>query len=201
MKKLVGAGICVVLLAMTATVYVIAPRGDALPLSATAEIPALVRDGDVICRLGDRSWSRWFKNVSPRDRRFSHAGIARIRDGRVTVIHAEGWRGSDFVREEVLEDFFEIARAVGVYRINTGDGDLLAILAAEYTGVPFDWRFDREDRTALYCTELIDLVLSRLPAPQRLEAVFFKGAGKEIIPLESISRSELFTEVFYRSGS
>ncbi|MDR0638776.1 MAG: hypothetical protein LBG27_07750 [Spirochaetaceae bacterium] len=198
MKKLVGSGIGIVLSA--AAVYVFAPRGDALPLSATAEIPALVRDGDVICRLGDRSWSRWFKNVSPRDRRFSHAGIARIRNGRVTVIHAEGWRDSDFVREEALEDFLEIARAAGVYRLNTDDGDLMAILAAEYTGVPFDWRFDREDSTALYCTELIDVVLSRLPAPRRLEAVFFKGAGKEIIPLESISRSKLFTEVFYRSG-
>jgi hypothetical protein len=163
------------------------------------EIPSIVRDGDVICRLGDRFWSQLFKDVSPLDRRFSHAGIVRVQDGRVTVIHAEGdtGQGRDFVQEEALEGFLNIARAVGIYRLNNGDGPLLALLAMEYIGVPFDWQFDLNDGSKLYCTELIDAVLSRLPAPKRLEPVFFKEMGKEIIPLESISRSEFFTEVFY----
>ncbi|MDR3336416.1 MAG: hypothetical protein LBT16_04350 [Treponema sp.] len=133
MVKLFGAGAFAVLLAGAAAMYVLTPRGAALPRSAVEEIPAVVQDGDVICRLGDRFWSQLFKNVSPLDRRFSHAGIARVQGGRVTVIH-------------------------------------------------------------------IDAVLSRLPAQKRLEPVFFKEAGKEIIPLESISRSEFFTEVFCRAA-
>jgi hypothetical protein len=118
------------------------------------------------------------------------------------VIHAEGDAsgGRDFVREEALEDFLKVARSIGVYRLNDSDGAEAAHLALEYVGIPFDWQFDRNDGSKIYCTELIDVVLSRLPAPKRLEPVFFKKGGKEIIPLESISRSDFFTEVFYRAA-
>jgi hypothetical protein len=199
MVKLFGVRAFAVLLTSAVAVYVLMPRGVALPLSAVEEIPAVIQDGDVICRLGDRFWSQLFKNVSPLDRRFSHTGIARVQGGRVTVIHAEGdtGQGRDFVQEEALGDFLKIARAVGIYRFNNGDGALMAFLAMEYIGIPFDWQFDLNDGSSLYCTELIDAVLSRLPDQKRLEPVFFKEAGKEIIPLESVSRSEFFTEVFY----
>jgi hypothetical protein len=203
LRKPFGPGVFAVFIAAAAvtaaSAYILMPKGVALPRGAAAEITAVVRSGDIICRLGDRFWSQSFKKLSTFDRRFSHAGIACVEDGRVMVIHAEGDAsgGRDFVREEPLEDFLKVARSIGVYRLNDIDGAEVAHLALEYVGIPFDWHFDLNDGSKLYCTELIDAVLSRLPAPKRLEPVYFK-AGKEIIPLESISRSELFTEVFYR---
>jgi hypothetical protein len=206
LKKPFGPGIFALLItaaAVTAvTAYILMPKGAALPRGAAAEITAIVRSGDIICRLGDRLWSQSFKKLSAFDRRFSHAGIARVEGGHVMVIHAEGDAsgGRDFVREETLEDFLKVARSIGVYRLNDIDGAEAAHLALEYVGIPFDWQFDLNDGSKLYCTELVDIVLRRLSVTPHLETAFLKKAGKEIIPLESISRSALFTEVFYRAA-
>jgi hypothetical protein len=151
-----------------------------------------VRDGDVICRLGDRLWSRAFMDASPSDKRYSHMGVARVADGRATVIHAEG----DAVKEDALEDFLGAARAVGVYRAKGLDGGLVSSAAADYLGTPFDWRFDMDDPSRLYCTELLYAVLGRLAPGLELATVSVGAQGKRVIPLEAVSASDHFEEVF-----
>ena len=119
-------------------------------------------------------------------------------NGRATVIHSEGTAalGKDVVREESLWDFISIARAVGIYRAKGVDGGLVSRTAAEYLGVPFDWHFDMEDESKLYCTELLFVVFRRLAPEMELGTVYIGTLNKKVIPLESVSNSDRFEEVY-----
>jgi hypothetical protein len=138
-----------------------------------------------------------FMDVSPTDRRYSHLGVARVAGGRVTVIHAEGATadGADGVREDALEDFVKDATAVGVYRAKGVDGGKISAAAAERLGTPFDWRFDMDDESRLYCTELLYVALRRAAPSLGLATVAVGPQGRRVIPLEAVSASEDFGEV------
>jgi hypothetical protein len=145
-------------------IYITAPRGKPVKIQQLDTIVDVIKEGDIICRLGDRFWSQFFKDLSLQDKRYSHLGIIHINSGVVTVINAEGntGHGRDFVDEVPLMDFLRIARAVGIYRLKNIDGNQISNLAIEYKGVPFDWQFDMYDESKLYCTELLYVILKRL---------------------------------------
>ena len=192
------------ILILSIFVYVMMPRG--IPISFSSEkqetLFQIVKDGDIICRLGDRAWSQHFRNISIADRRFSHMGIIRVNNGMITVIHAEGdiGRENDFVREESLADFIKHARAIGIYRINDIDASQISKFAIEYLGMPFDWRFDKQDNTSMYCTELLYVILRRIAPEMELKTIYVRMLGRYVIPLEAISNSEKFTEIYLIYG-
>jgi len=161
-------------------------------------IPHL-KDGDIICRLGDRIWSMYFKELSPNDKRFSHLGIIRIRNNIVSVINAEGLtkEGKDFVNEISLNDFLKCAQKTGIYRLNNIEGEIISDAALEFIGLPFDWQFDMEDNSKLYCSELLYVILKKIDPNIKLNKVFIKEMGKNIIPLDVCSQYEYFTEIKY----
>jgi hypothetical protein len=163
------------------------------------KIRPYLRNGDVICRRGNRIWSSWFSAMSPEDKRFSHLGIVRVNSGGVSVINAEGLaiQGKDQVNEVSLEDFLDIALAVGIYRARDIEGDRIAETAALFIGRSFDWQFNMDEEDTLYCTELLYAVIRRLAPEVQLKTVFQKELAKNIIPLDACTRSEHFTEVFY----
>ena len=158
-----------------------------------------MKDGDIICRLGDRVWSMYFKGLSPNDKRFSHLGIVRIRNNIVSVINAEGLANErkDFVNEVSLNDFLKCAQKIGIYRLRNIEGEIISDTALGYVGVPFDWQFDMEDNSKLYCSELLYVVLKKIDLSIALNKVFMKEIGKNIIPLDVCSQSEYFIEIGY----
>lgn len=163
------------------------------------EILESLNDGDIICRLGDRLWSIFFREFSPNDKRFSHLGIIKIRDNNVSVINAEGLavEGRDYVNEVPLKDFLKIAQRVGVYRLRTIEGNKISETALEYIGYPFDWQFDMEDDTNLYCSELLYVILKKMNPDIKLNTIWIKEIGRNVIPLDVCSQSEYFTEIGY----
>jgi hypothetical protein len=193
--------IAFVLLIISIVTYVLIPRGKPVKLTLieTETLHEILMDGDIICRLGDRIWSRYFRDVSITDRRFSHMGIIRFNNDNITVIHAEGDTGNgiDYVNEISLDEFIEFARAIGIYRVNDINGSYISNLAAEYLGVPFDWQFDMYDDSKLYCTELLYVILKRLTPEIELNKIYVKRLGKDIIPLDAISNSEHFSEIYF----
>jgi hypothetical protein len=196
---LTGAGIFAILIIST-IVYILAPRTKPVVVQNPVVFFETAQDGDIICRLGDRLWSQIFRDISATDRRFSHMGIVRVSNGNVSVIHAEGTTtvGKDLVKEEPVGDFIKIAGAVGIYRINDiEDRKQIADAAAEYINIPFDWQFDLHDDSRIYCTELLYVVLKRLMPSVELNTVFVKEIGKDIIPLDAVSNSTYFSEVYY----
>jgi hypothetical protein len=195
---LIGVVILIGLLAA----YILVPRGKPIVLAKTDALFGLVADGDIICRLGDRLWSQFIKDASVDDKRYSHIGIIRVSGGQVTVIHAEGTTklAKDYVKEVPLDEFLEIARAVGIYRIKDIDGRLVSSTAMQFLGVPFDWQLDIGDSSKIYCTELLYVVLKRIAPELELGTTYMKEVGKDIIPLEAISNSEHFEEIYFATN-
>jgi len=205
-RKIFLAGIIAFLaLLLSIIAYVIIPRGKPLALKKIEldTLSGILMDGDIICRLGDRVWSQYFKDVSITDKRFSHMGIIRLYNNQITVIHAEGdtGQGIDYVNEITLEEFTEFARVIGIYRIKDINGSQISGLAMEYLGVPFDWQFDMYDNSSIYCTELLYVILKRLAPEKELTKIFVNVLKKEIIPLDAISNSEYFSEIYFIGGS
>jgi len=180
-------------------VFILMPRGKPVVLIKEDAFYGILKDGDIICRLGDRLWSQIFKDFSIDDKRFSHIGIIRIKNDRITVIHAEGTTkpGKDFVKEELLNDFLKVAITIGIYRMIDFDGNKISDSAMEYINVPFDWKFDMSDASELYCTELLYIILKRLKPKFEFNTTYVKELGKDIIPIDSISNSEYFSEIYF----
>jgi hypothetical protein len=166
------------------------------------DIAMYLQDGDIICRLGDRLWSTYFKDTSPLDKRFSHLGVIRIASGAVTVINAEGRaiEGKDYVNETDMEEFLSIAKTIGVYRLRDYEGKALSSAAMEYIGYPFDWSFNLHDENKLYCTELLYAVMKKIAPEIKLQTVYQKELNGEIVPLEAVSNSDYFMEIIYVSN-
>jgi hypothetical protein len=192
------AGVAVLCAAVFAVFLTLKPQHSAEGIPAE-EIRPYLRNGDVICRRGNRMWSSWFSKMSPEDKRFSHLGIVRVNLGGISVINAEGLaiQGKDQVNEVSLEEFLDIALAAGVYRAKGIEGNRIVETAALFIGRPFDWQFNMDEEDALYCTELLYAVIKRLTPEIRLKTVFQKELAKNIIPLDACTRSKHFTEVFY----
>jgi uncharacterized protein YycO len=189
---LIGITICVI-------IYQQKRQYSILSYIQEDEILTSLNDGDIICRLGDRLWSIFFKELSPNDKRFSHLGIIRIRDNTVSVINAEGLavEGKDHVNEVSLKDFLKIAQSIGIYRLRSIEGDRISDTASEYIGYPFDWQFDMEDDSSLYCSELLYVILKKISPDIKLNTIWLKEIGKNVIPLDICSQSEYFIEVGY----
>jgi len=135
-------------------------------------IRSLLRNGDVILRSGIGLWSNLFRFSNTFDKRFSHVGIVRIRhDDVIHVIHAEGddTSGKGKVFEDTLEHFVGESVKIGLSRLRTGNPDRFVECAMTFLGRPFDWKFDKNDDSAIYCTELIDRSLRELAQPLHLQ--------------------------------
>jgi hypothetical protein len=199
-KYYVLAGIIVfAILILAVAAFIMVPRGRPVELQRADALLGIVRDGDIICRLGDRFWSKYLKDMSVADKRYSHIGVARTSGGEITVIHVEGTTtlGKDHVKEEPLGDFIKIARAIGIYRVKDVEGSQISNTAMKLLGVPYDWQFDMHDESKIYCTELLHVIFKRVKPDLELRTVYVKELGKEIIPLEAISNSEYFSEIYY----
>jgi uncharacterized protein YycO len=155
------------------------------------------QDGDIICRLGDRTWSLYFKGLSKRDKRFSHLGIIHRNGESITVINAEGrvWAGKDCVNEVALQEFITPARMIGLYRLDNANGKAIVREALTMIGKPFDWDFDLKNTDKLYCTELLYAVLKKTAPEIELETVH--TFRRDIVPLEAVSNSTQFKEVLF----
>ena len=123
-------------------------------------LESLLAEGDVILRYGNGFWSPLCRDVSSREKRFSHAGIV-VRDERgFGVVHASGgeFTGSGAVSCEPLGSFLASSTDFSVYRIDRAkvSGKKIAGNAAALIGRPFDRAFDLDDGgRRMYCTELV----------------------------------------------
>jgi len=168
-----------------------------------SDVEQYLQDGDIICRLGDRMWSAVIKDMSQYDKRFSHVGIVRKIDGALTIVNADtdNVNGKDQVLENSLAEFLTVARAIGVYRFSGDTIKPISSVVMKYIGYPFDWDFDMQESSKIYCTELLYLVLQEVAPEVRLQTVYVKELDKEIVPLEAVSNSPYFQEIVYVSGN
>jgi len=167
-------------------------------IRASAVIP-YIEDGDIILRMTDGTWSSVFSDYSLTDKRFSHVGIVRKRNDKISVIHSVGSFGnkSQGVDEISLEYFLRVASSVGVFRVKKINGSVISDAAEKYIGRPFDFNFDLSDASSIYCTELLYWALKDIKSEHILATRYVEDIGKDIIPLDSISTSPDIVEIVY----
>lgn len=169
---------------------------------------SLLQTGDLVCRFGNGMYSAWFRDVSQRDKRFSHAGIVvKPQDGGPTqVVHAEAddHTGQGEVRTETLSKFLKSAHDWAIYRVTAGEktGSKIAGRALWYAGkhIPFDLDFDATDSTAFYCTELVMHCVNDALGDIRIRPNSRLG-GKQVVALDDTYLHEWVKLVTQNSGS
>lgn len=196
-KVLLACGI-IIILSISIAAYILMPRGSVINSINADDLIPIIKDGDLICRLGNRTWSLYFKEISPADKRFSHIGIIHIKNGIATVITAEGdaAHNQDYVEEVSLQDFLNVARSIGIYRVHDISGNKIAETALQYVGHKFDWQFDMNDNSEIYCTELAYTALQQIKPDIQIETVIFNGIT--VVPVEAFSNNaQEFEQIYY----
>jgi hypothetical protein len=195
---IVTGGILFFVIVIGVFIFTHQKKDDIKPIDSSIVIPYL-KDGDIILRQGDGPWSPAFRDMSLTDKRFSHLGIVRIHDGNISIINSVGYltNNKKGVEEKTLEEFLSVARISGVFRANFTEGSKISDKAVEYVNYPFDWDFDLEDDSQIYCTELLYAILKYYALENYLTTIYVEKIKKEIVPLDSISNSAAFDEIIY----
>lgn len=154
----------VAMIAMTACVHTVDEDGklrDDLPLDS-------LRDGDLVFRQGIGLESEAVLRLDSAKGRYSHIGIVINDIGTWKVVHAvpgESDDGIDRVKIEPIDTFFISTRAEhGAIMRLAGCDDITVQKAAkkavQLVGFPFDYNYNWQDSTRLYCTQLIAVAYS-----------------------------------------
>ena len=203
MKKIIklslfGVSLIILIIVISLVIIDLRQRNN-LYIIKEQDLFPFIRNGDVICRQGDRVWSLAFKEFSPNDKRFSHLGIVLMEDDAVFVIHAEWSKGkdNDKVRKVPLDDFLQHAQSIGIYRNKAIEGKIIADTALQYINRPFDWDFDMNDESKLYCSELLYVIMKSISQEIKINTIQAKAFSKNIIPVDICSDSEYFMEVAF----
>lgn len=154
----------VVMMAMTACSVCVDEGGtvrDDVPLDS-------LRDGDLALRQGTGLDSEAVLRLDSAGGQYSHIGIVVNDNGKWKVVHAvpgESRDGIDRVKIEPIDTFFLSTRAAhgAVMRLRGCSAVAAreaAQSAARLAGVPFDYNYNWQDTTRLYCTQLIAVAYS-----------------------------------------
>lgn len=156
-------------------------------------IQPYLKNGDIILRSGIGFWSEHFRQSNTKDKRFSHVGIVLVDDqGTVSVLHSEGddHTGNGEVTIVSLEKFVGDSVDIGVSRLRDVDPNRFATAAKKYLKRPFDWKFNTDSSSEVYCTELVELAMKSI-LPERSLA---RNSQNIILP-ESCLDERYFTEI------
>jgi uncharacterized protein YycO len=147
---------------------------------------ARLQAGDIVCRYGEGLWSRHFRDMSLRDKRFSHVGIVILESNHPFVIHAsaDDYSGHGQVDKELFSEFINDATDFAVYRIK-GHGDIgtkIASNAMTYIRKPFDIHFDLSTKNEVYCSELVRLCVNSAAGDEVIGTS--KIRGKNVVAID-----------------
>ena len=108
------------------------------------------------------------------------------------MLHAEGddHTGDGMVSIVSLEQFVGESVDIGVSRLRDADPNRFVSEAKKYLGRPFDWKFDTDSSSELYCTELVERAMKDI-CPERSLA---RNSYNIILPEACLDR-RFFTEI------
>lgn len=120
-----------------------------------------LKSGDIICRLGNGYFSKFFKRYSVKEKKYSHIGIISIQNDSIFVYHSEASEltGVGKVKREVIHSFLNKIKTYGIYRINSNEfiKEKIVNEAELYykDETKFDLNFDLTNDDEVYCSELV----------------------------------------------
>lgn len=136
---------------------------QAINLAMINEARQTIEDGDLILRTGTDFSSEQIKQLSKKDKTYSHGGIAFHDGNDVYVYHvvSDYYHLTDKVRKEKLDSFVVPAQhlgfAVARYKIDSAEVKVFHnYLDEQYQKkIPFDMSFDLRSDDSMYCSEMI----------------------------------------------
>jgi len=123
----------------------------------------MVQQGDLIVRTGRDFTSETMRQLSAKDKTYSHCGIASVEHDSIFVYHSIGgeWNPDQKLRRDPFEIFcnpFE-NRGFGIFRYKlrpVENAKLKSVVQKFFAkGIMFDMRFDLASDERMYCTEFI----------------------------------------------
>lgn len=121
--------------------------------------------GDLVFILGNGFWSQFFKNISQKEKRFSHVGIIAEKDGEPHIVHASASDFTGIGRVSIvgLKDFLKECSDFSIYRVDANNSvrDKIADTVVNFIGYPFDREFDLSSDDSVYCAELIRIAVNQ----------------------------------------
>lgn len=133
-----------------------------------------LKEGDLVCRLGNGYFSNYFREYASKEKRYSHIGIIGIENNILYVYHSEASEltGIGGVKKEKLEDFLDGIKVYSFFRVNLSEREkeLVIAQASKYLDkhTKFDLDFISNNDNELYCTEFVASCIN-------------KGINKELI--------------------
>lgn len=126
-----------------------------------------IQSGDVIMRSGRDFTSYRIRELSDKDKTYSHAGIALVTDSNVLIYHItppdlDEPKSDTVMRLETLDQFANPARCFGFgivrYQLSKGETDsaMYYLDSLKKSKTTFDYRFDLLDGKKMYCSEMVD---------------------------------------------
>ncbi len=168
----------------------------------------LLQQGDIILRHGFGFVSNSIVKALREDLPLSHVGmIVKNEQGEFSVIHSVSQTLSDYdgVQVQDIQSFVRDSQPSSVVVVrfkNTADslieGQRMATHAFRYLQkqVPFDYRFDLEDSTAFYCSELIVRILADTYDMNVGQQIFSNSAKpKDKLRLNVFRNPDFFVEI------
>ncbi len=149
-------------------------------------VPSLVEAGDIVLRAGKGRWSAYFRDMSQRERRFSHVGVVATNESGLVVVRAsaDDITGLGTFRAEPFADFIAGHDDIAVFRVRAEQASRRAIAAVciGKIGTPFDMRFDLSNQDNVYCTELVWLSVNSVMGSAMIQPTTVKG--REIVTVD-----------------
>ena len=157
-------------------------------------INSTVENGDLILRREGGFISSLFSSVASDDKTFSHIGILTVNEkGEVGVIHCEMKESKEptSLRLESLPLFLAKVDTLGIFRLQMPDTVRKKVAEHAITllnkGATFDFDFNNETDSALYCTEFVAKTINRAVDSTLVQPTKF-FAGKIGYSLDDITK-------------
>ena len=130
--------------------------------------------GDIVFRRLQGVISDIASRASPGNKDYSHVGLVIRDEEGVKVVHAS--EGDGLVREVDFCDFVRDSKKTLVIRPSAAGYGASSVLprVKELIGRPFDYAFNLQDHSRLYCTELLMVIYPVIqPSPSVIGPVVY----------------------------
>ena len=136
----------------------------------------IIQTGDLVLRTGIDFSSDQVKDLSLKDKTYSHGGLALVEHDSIYIYHVEPdyYYITDKVRKEPLDSFCNPEKnyGIGIARYNLSEEEkqkFIAYFEEQYQKkIPFDVRFLLSSNDSMYCSEMIKKGLT-LATADRIE--------------------------------
>ena len=165
----------------------------------------LLCTGDIICRLGNGYFSKYFREYASREKKYSHIGILSIENGVAYVYHSEASEltGVGLVKKETLNYFLSDIYIYEFYRMNYSTSIISKItnnVKIYYQRkTPFDLDFDSYNDNELYCAELIAVSINSAFKKVVIEPTLMLN-NQLLYGLDDIYLNENFSKISFQDS-